>query len=295
MEWIPGVLQGVGPWLSLTNSPGMWRCDRTAIFGNLTGLWCIIRENRLCARRSLVGVDSQVSCEDAFSQLGETGVTVNNRTTRLWFSKRLLFLVAALVGFSATASADPIAFTFTGTASGTVTLPMGPLVVGFTDIGFKLTAIADTKDITASAPGILLMPATASIQLIGIGGGPVLVPTEMFDNQNATGRVCPCMGLTRTLSGLDILDVHNAVFGSYALNTSIGPILEPAPSQALDFLPNSLGPINFTQIGSVTFAAAVPEPSSLVLLSSGLLGLIVIARWKLVNCVKHLSPVSPTD
>ena len=161
------------------NSPGMQRCDRTPIYGNLTGLWWTNGRNDVCERRSLLGFDSQqFSCEDVFHNLERRVGTVNNRTRRLWFPKRLLFLVAALVRYSSTTSADP------------------------------------------------------------------------------------------------------AVFGSYALNTSIGPILDPAPSQALDFLPNSLGPLNFMQIGSVTFAATVPEPSSLALLSAGLLGLMVMAKLK---------------
>ena len=97
--------------------------------------------------------------------------------------------------------------------------------------------------------------------------------TNIFSNQTVGGA--------GFFDGIDILDTVSTAFGTYALSTAIGPVSGRPIIIASFPYPTGLGSFQITSVsGDATFTAAVatPEPSSMFMLGTGLLG--VLGIWK---------------
>jgi len=177
---------------------------------------------------------------------------------------------------SLTAHASPITMTETLTASGF-------LGSSFSNQTVTLTGIGDTSNVTLFAPGIYILNlSSATVQ---VGAGPVATFTAgiyAFDNQSSSAT-----GLTQLVPALgDIVDTIGVPgFATYALNSSITGTGNTSIN-TVDLFPTSAGNFDFTSFGSTTtFTATVspsatPEPSSLALLATGILGIAETARRK---------------
>jgi hypothetical protein len=124
--------------------------------------------------------------------------------------KTLLF--AVLCGIAV--YAGPIAFSETqlgiGTFNGT---PYNNAMV-------SVVLTGDTSSISQVAPGIYILPGTATVTVAGIGTGTFTDQIEAFVNQNLLDE-----GIAdQTFSGNVVLATFDSGSGSYALNTSSGPV-----------------------------------------------------------------------
>jgi hypothetical protein len=155
------------------------------------------------------------------------------------------------------ADGEPISFTFTGTASGTV--GSAP----FANAAFTIQLVADTDD-AALAPDpyftIWLVPATsATIEIPGVGKAAFTTGKRVFVNQNYPG-----LGFSEATTGLDFLDIYDDALTNYDLTTPIGPIadLEPNPAALQQFrsVASTLGPVSLTSARDVTFRARLGPP-----------------------------------
>ncbi|MGA3317720.1 MAG: PEP-CTERM sorting domain-containing protein [Candidatus Korobacteraceae bacterium] len=184
----------------------------------------------------------------------------------------LVLLACGLIPL--TAAAGPITFTESFTAAGTVNgNPFDANVI------FSLTT--DTTLITGGG-GIFLTPAgVASVTIQGVGAGTFTDPFDVFDNQNVS-----VAGFT-DVNIEDIVDLSNSAFATYNLQSPIGPLASTFffvdTGAALD---STLGTIIIDSTsGTPTFAATTsgttPEPGSLVLFGSGVVGLAAVIRRKL--------------
>ncbi len=181
--------------------------------------------------------------------------------------------IGFVIAFSGALFADPITFTFTGSGTGTI----GD--VGFTDAGFVITAFGDTANRQALWDGYFIDHDSASINIDNVGAYDIQTGTRTFMN-NATST----FGFSR--SGLDGLDLFNGqdLIAAWDMLTSVGPVAgtmflmqwsdpEVATDGGVLYLGDDPG-VQGTFSASVK--TAVPEPSSLLLLSAGLgvLGLL---------------------
>jgi PEP-CTERM motif len=187
-----------------------------------------------------------------------------------WMHKRLLGILAALL-FSTSAAAVPITFIFTGSGSGSVG------EVSFASSVFTITATGDTDDRDSFFGGYYLDHATASIDIAGVGAASFLTGTRTFVNNSVSS-----VGFSRAgVNGADLYNsAANAAYGGWDMLSSIGPIGGVFGLLQWGYSPvmTNLGVLSFREQNvSGTFQAVtttrVPEPTTIALLSLGLLGL----------------------
>ncbi len=184
----------------------------------------------------------------------------------------LVLLACGLIPL--TAAAGPITFTESFTAAGTVN--GNPF-----DANVTFSLSTDTTLITGGG-GLFLTPdGVASVTIQGVGAGTFTDPFHVFDNQNVS-----VAGFT-DVNIEDIVDLANPAFATYDLKSSIGPLDSTFffvdTGQALG---STLGTIVLLSTsGTPTFTATTsgttPEPGSLVLFGSGVVGLATVIRRKL--------------
>jgi len=192
----------------------------------------------------------------------------------------ILVAAAALLFCGARqANADAITYTESGTATGSIG------ATNFTDALVTITFVGDTSNVSG-ASGLFSNPVgTATVAIAGIGNGAFAFTDSLyvFDNQSTS-----FVGIADfTLN--DILDTFgNSAFSTYGLTTSIGPVtgfsaFDPGSAYGTKdgLLVFSNMSVNST-FAATTTAAAVPEPSSLVLLGAAIAGLLMLRRGRLL-------------
>jgi PEP-CTERM motif len=189
----------------------------------------------------------------------------------------LVLLACGLVPLKAVAG--PITYTATFTAAGTVNGNPFDAVVTFT-LSSDTTLVFGNCD---GVPGIFCTPnGVAGVSIQGIGSGTFTDPFNVFVNQGVA-----VAGFTDDAIE-DILDLSNPAFSTYDLKSAIGPL--PSSYFFVDTgasLGSTLGTIVLDSTsGTPTFTATTtsgttPEPGSLVLFGSGVVGLATVIRRKL--------------
>jgi hypothetical protein len=164
--------------------------------------------------------------------------------------------VAGAVSVAAPSLAAPITYTEQATATGS----LGG--IAFTDATILLTMTNDTTNVTG---GPTFFEIFGTVTLSVNGGAPVTLtdPMGVFSDVTLSPTTVGFEDLTR---GLDILDTASALFGTYTLTTSIGPISDTAFLSANEAFPTTGGDLILTSVAgpTATFTAtttvAVPAP-----------------------------------
>ena len=180
---------------------------------------------------------------------------------------------AALLLFAGAAKADPIDYIFTGTGTGTLN---GTAFRG----SFTVTEVANTSGITFGGGEYRNTPSSATFTA-GVLTANLINPL-IIENTTAPGF----MGFAEGAAPFPDESLINSVFETYGLATSLASTtgtLSVAPAT----FATSVGDLDFTTITALSFQATllttVPEPSSVILLSSMLLAVAFVVRKRLAQ------------
>lgn len=189
---------------------------------------------------------------------------------------RLIVSCLAVVLCAAAVHASTIAYTVTDTGSGTLG------AASFTNQFVKITVVGDTSKVSGSSG---FYTNGASYSTVSIGAGPDVLFTgamRFFDNQHFS----PTAAAGISDNSASVLDTFNSVFQTYDGTTAIGPITGAVFYNSGHAFSTANGSFILTSAGAnstftATLASVTPEPSSIVLLGTGLLGTLAMLRRKL--------------
>ncbi|MCX6590293.1 MAG: PEP-CTERM sorting domain-containing protein [Acidobacteria bacterium] len=175
--------------------------------------------------------------------------------------------------------ASPITYIYSGTGSGSIGGS------SFADEAFTITATADTSNISPWCCSPLQNTHLSTTIKIGKAAVfTILTPSHTWLQEGFA------LGLGENLSNNWLsLPAAALVNVGYGLATAIGPVTYVSPWDVYQFngISTSGGALTFTSISTATFEAvvpgAVPEPSSMLLLATGMLGLAVGRRVYLLK------------
>lgn len=202
------------------------------------------------------------------------------------FKRAAAILLLSFLGVSA-ANAATITYTEVATASGFLNN------ISFVNQTVTVTLVADTANVIGwgTPPSYYTNNGGPSFVTIGSGSAIPFTDTIMlYDSQifNGTGIV----GLIDATVGTEVLTTIANPFATYTASTAIGPVTGGlgavlnrsygTVSGALVFTSESANS-TFTATVSPNSVAATPEPSSLALLSTGIVGVAGLMRRRLVR------------
>jgi hypothetical protein len=156
------------------------------------------------------------------------------------------------------------------------------------DTTVTITGSYTVSSIIEPYSGVYQAPTTLTYAITGVGTVTSTTTDDIFINQNAG-----IAGVSDSYDG-DMLDTKNVAYDGYNLSSAIGPVVgttvitadaDHTTGGTLDLDTNFPdGPTTLTITSSTTAPGVTPEPSSLVLLGTGVLAAAGTIRRRFVTC-----------
>lgn len=176
---------------------------------------------------------------------------------------RRLATVALAASAATPAFAQPITFTFAGTATGSY--GGNP----FSNAAFNVVIGAEIANLeTVSSSSVRYAGLGGTVAVAGVGTFSFLEPLYVFRNSDVLGF--------GNAVNFDLIDVRNAAFPGYNMTTAIGPAFGPSPYNNSQFTDVAVtgGALTFSTVTNysvqATVTQVVPEPASVVLMGVGM-------------------------
>ena len=192
---------------------------------------------------------------------------------------RLVTLVAAAAFATSSLAAYADTITYTESAIGSGSLGK----TDFTNALVTITATGDTGNVVDKGGGLFVIILPVELTVQGLG-------STMFTDiiQFVSNNGSQVAGVGDNTDGLGLLFTNNSAFATYNLQTGIGPISGAAAFNPGASYNTADGAFVTTSFGTSTFEAVeasstVPEPSTIAMFGTGLLGLAGAARRKVLR------------
>lgn len=191
--------------------------------------------------------------------------------------KRAIWLMAALamlLGGVGQLQAEPITYTDSAIATGTLGSN------SFTNALVTITFTGNTANVTGGGGFFTNTVGTVTVTVAGIGTATFTDSMDAFVNQTYSP---PAAGISDLTQAGSVLDTLNAIFASYNLSTSIGPITGDSFIRPDLTFGTTSGGLNLRSAGNSTFTAsiaAVPEPTSVVVFGMATFAGAVYCGWR---------------